>query len=381
MKSATAVSANYLQRVAAPTSRFYADYLEYKKRQISRGQLIERLPHIAMIGDSLSRNVYVSSALSTFWRARTRHGNNWFLNSAEPASGGQLLHSREYRSRMKITRRSWATQPVLGIGCPPDAKRVDPLPASIYSVCERLEKFTPLAATEYCGLGALVDNGRDRQIFFRKILRTRNFSGQVSQLVADARFPDLTLIWIGHNNVDWAWRSPRAELEQPEKRLQRQSERFREDYTRQMRRLIARARIERHRVVIVVYGLVDFESFFKARAVAEGLRGKNPELYPYLGTDCKYFISMRPAYRGNLIRLVRMVNEELRKMVGELECELENILHVQVRYSGALANVDLSRVEVIHAIDGWHPSVEGHNVFAEAAFSGLAPSLEFLGIR
>ena len=338
MKSATAISANYLERVADPTSRFHADYLECKKRQISRAQLVARLPHIAMIGDSLSKDVYISSALSTFWRARTRHGNDWFLNA-------------------------------------------DPSPKSVYSVFERLDKLTPLVATEYGGLGAMVDNGKDRQNFFRKILRTRNFSGQVTQLGAGARFPDLILIWIGHNNVDWAWRCPPAELEHPEERLPRLSKHFREDYTRQIRRLIARARIERHRVAIVVYGLVNFESFFKARATAEALREKNPELYPYLGTDFKYLISMRPAYRGNLIRLVRMVNEELHAMVRQMEREIEHVPSVQVRYSDALAKTDLSRVEVIHAIDGWHPSVEGHNVFAEAAFSGLAPSLEFLGIK
>ena len=338
MKSATAISANYLERVVDPTSRFHADYLEYKNRQISLAQLVERLPHIAMIGDSLSKDVYISSALSTFWRARTRHGNNWFLNTDHSAT-------------------------------------------SLCSVFERLERVTPLIATEYGGLGALVDNERYPQDFFRKILRTRNFSGQISQLLSGERFPDLILIWIGHNNVDWAWRSPPAELEQPEKRLQRQSKRFRKDYARQMQRLIARARIEQHRVAIVVYGLVDFESFFKARAIAEGLREKNPKLYPYLGTDLKYFISMRPAYRSNLIRLVRMVNEELGAMVSQMEREIEHVPNVQVRYSDALARVDLSRVEVIHAIDGWHPSVEGHNLFAEAAFSGLAPSLEFLGIR
>jgi len=360
VKSAAAISANCLQRIANLKCRFCADYFEYKKGGINSAQLVARLPHIAMIGDSLSRNVYVSSALSTFWRARRYCGNDWFPNGAEPASGGQLLHSLEYRSRMKITRRSWATQPVLGIGCPPDAKRVDPSPESVYSVFERLAKLTPLVATEYGGLGAVVDNGRDRQNFFRKILRTRNFSGQVTQLLSRDRFPDLILIWIGHNNVDWAWRCPRDELEHPENRLPRLSKHFRENYTRQIRRLIARARIEPHRVAIVVYGLVDFESFFKARAIAEGLRAKNPKLYPYLGTDFKYFISMRPAYRGNLIRLVP---------------------NMQVRYSDALAKVDLSRVEVIHAIDGWHPSVEGHNVFAKAAFGGLAPSLEFLGIN
>jgi lysophospholipase L1-like esterase len=337
VRSATAISADYLKRAAHPKSPFHADYLAYKKQKITRTQIVARLPHVAMIGDSLSRNVYVSSSLSTLWRARRHYGNDWFLNT-------------------------------------------DPSPSSVYSVFERLEKFTPLVATEFGGLGAMVDNGRDRQNFFRKILRTRNFSGQMTQLLARKRFPDLILIWIGHNNVDWAWRCPPHELKDSEKRLPRLSQLFREDYTRQLRRLIERARTEQHRVAIVVYGLVDFELYFKARAVAESLRNNDPKLYPYLGIDCEYLISMRPAYRKNLIRLARMVNDELRAMADELQRELENVPTVQVRYSGALARADVSRIEVLHAVDGWHASVAGHNVFAEAAFSALGPSLKFLGI-
>jgi lysophospholipase L1-like esterase len=338
VRSATAISTDYLQRGTHPASRFHADYLAYKRREITRKQLVARLPHVAMIGDSLSRNVYVSSALSTFWRARRHYGNDWFLNT-------------------------------------------DPSPSNVYSVFERLDKLTPIVATEYGGLGAMVDNGRDGQNFFRKILRTRNFSGQVTQLLSRERFPDLILIWIGHNNVDWTWRCPPDELEQPEERLLRLSQRFREDYRRQIRRLIERAQMKQHRVAIVAYGLVDFELFFKARAIAESLRERDPKLYPYLGIDCEYLVSMRPAYRENLIRLVRMVNEELRAMVRELDSELKNTPNVRVQYSDALARADVSRAEVLHAVDGWHASVAGHNIFAEAAFSALAPSLKFLEIE
>jgi hypothetical protein len=75
-----------------------------------------------------------------------------------------------------------------------------------------------------------------------------------------------------------------------------------------------------------------------------------------------------------------MVNAELRLMVNELSRELADDGNVQVRYSDALATADLSRAELLHPVDGWHASVEGHNVLAEAAFSDLGPSLEFLGI-
>jgi hypothetical protein len=52
-----------------------------------------------------------------------------------------------------------------------------------------------------------------------------------------------------------------------------------------------------------------------------------------------------------------------------------------LQYSDALATADLSRVELLHPIDGWHASIEGQNVLAKAAFRDLGPSLEFLGLK
>ncbi len=337
-KPVRVISANVLERIAEPESRFHPDYLAYRNRKITWAELVARLPHVAMIGDSVCTGMYVSSVLSTFWRARTCCGNNWFLDT-------------DFSS------------------------------ASIRSVCKRLETLSPFVAMEYAGIGALVDRECERQNFFRRILRTRNFSGQIGELLAAERFPDLVLIAIGHNNIDWAWQSPRSELDQPESRLQRHSRHFRENFARQMRRLIEGARMQRHRVAIVVYGLVNFEAYFKGREIAERLRTQDPIRYPHLETAYKYFTSFRPAYRSNLIRLGAMVNKELRAMVSELNRALADNVNVQVRYSDALATADLSRAELLHPVDGWHASAEGHNVLAEAAFSDLGPSLEFLGIK
>lgn len=337
-KPARVISANVLERVAEPASKFHPDYVAYRNRQITWAELVARLPHVAMIGDSVCTDVYVSSVLSTFWRARTCCGKNWFLDT-------------------------------------------DFSPASIRSVSKRLEELGPLVVMEYAGIGALVDDEGERENFFRRILRTRNFSGQIGELLAAERFPDLVLIAIGHNNIDWAWRSPRSELHQPEDRLQRHSRRFRESFARQMRRLIEGARMQRHRVAVVVYGLVNFEAYFKGREIAERLRARDPARYPHLETTYKYFTSFRSVYRSNLIRLAVMVNEELRTMVGELSGDLADNVKVQVRYSDALATADLSRAELLHSVDGWHASAEGHNVLAEAAFSDLGPSLQFLGIK
>jgi lysophospholipase L1-like esterase len=338
MKSAPFVSPNFLERLAEPESRSHPDYLAYRRGAITRAELINRLPHVAMLGDSVCTSVYISSPWSTLWRARTARGKDWFLH--------------------------------------PDTA------PSICSISKSLETITPFVAVECAGVGALVDHEHGRENLFRRILGTRNFAGQVGELLQARRFPDLILISIGHNNVDWAWRCPLNELHDPEGRLPRLSKEFRQNYVRELRRLLEGARIQQHRVAIVVYGLINFESYFKGREAAERLRESDTTLFPHLETTYKYFISFHPTYRSNLTRLASMANEELRRMVEALNREfVHQTEHIQLRYSNALATADLSRAELLHPVDGWHASVEGHNVLADAAFSDLKPSLDFLGVR
>ena len=333
-KSATAISRDCFEKVADPKSRYHTAYLEYKQGRLSRAQLVARLPHVAMIGDSLSKNAYISSIPSTFWRARTERRRDWFLDT-------------------------------------------DPSPKSVYSLFERLEKITPLVATEHSGVGAIVDSGA-KEDFFRRLVRTRNFSGQVDQVLKAHRYPDLILLWIGHNNLDWAAATPVEEREHPEKRFEEFAKKVEQNYRRQLSRLIARAGNENHKVSIVVFGLVNFEAFFKARAETEALRKKNPKLYPYLEADYRHYLSMRPEYRGGMIRLALIINKEIEAMVRDLNHK--RLPNVQLRYSDALAKVDIGRAELIHDMDAWHPSPKGHSLLAKAAFNALGPSLEFLGI-
>ena len=327
---------NFLERISQPTSRFHPDYLAYQRGEISQTKLIARLPHVAMIGDSVCTGIHISTPWKTLRRARRCRGRDWFLN-------------------------------------------VDPK-AEINSVSKRLEKLTPLVATHHAGVGAMVDDENYRLWFSRRILGTRNFSGQIAELLTAKRFPDLILISIGHNNVDWAWRSPANELAQPKPRLQRMSQSFREVFERRLRKLIGHAREKRHRISIVVFGVVNFEAYFKGREEAERRRAEDPTLYPHLETTYKYLISFHPDYRENLICLSQMVNDQLRTMIDELNCEFGTNSNVHLRYSEALATADLSHADLLHAVDGWHASVKGHNLLAEAAFADLAPSLEFLGI-
>ena len=333
----TAKTPDYLQRVSQASSPFYNDYLEYRQGRIDRAELLRQLPHVAMMGDSLTQHFHISSPISLFWRARTQRRKNWFLDT-------------------------------------------DPDPASIWSVYERLETFTPLVAMEYNGAGALVAPSRASEGMRRRIVRTRNLSGQARQILRNKRFPDLIMIWIGHNNLDWVEGLSSNEREHPEERLQEIATQFRQNYTEPLQELIDRAKMENHKVAIVVFGLANLDTFFQARRKAEALHARNPALYPYFESGNRSFESLKPPYQKNMVRLSLMLNGEMRLMVSSLDQQIKDRPNVQVQYSDALAKVNFSRLELINPADAWHPSVQGHKALAAAAFSALGPSLKFLGI-
>jgi lysophospholipase L1-like esterase len=325
-----------LSVISNPVSPHHTDYLEYQQGRLTKAQLLDRLPHIAMVGDSLSRDFYVSSLPSCVWRSKMNHGRDWFLDT-------------------------------------------DPSANSICSLYEQLAQETPLVACEYSSVGGRVDSGGGRNRFLGSWLPL-SLSQQTDLILAEKRFPDLVLLWIGHNNLHWEWFVDPRRPEEIEIGLQKMAGTFRKDYERQLGRLVERAQDQKQRRAFIIFGLVNFKSFFEARDAAERLRKENPELYPYFEVDYKHYESMKPEYRGNMMKLALMINEELRSMVDEFNRKLGGDSQVHLEYSDALATADFSNVESLHRIDAWHPSAKGHNLLAEAAYSALRPSLNFLGI-
>ena len=334
--SLVAARSSTLLGISNPGYPHHTDYLEYQQGRLTEGQLMDRLPHIAMIGDSLSRDFYMSSIPSMVWRSKMHHRCNWFLDTDASAN-------------------------------------------SVYSLYEQLAQETPLVACEYSSIGGWVDSGENRERFLGSWY-VFSFSQQVDLILEEKRFPDLVLIWIGGNNLRWTRSVDPRRPEEIETGLQKMAANFRENYTRQLGRLVERVREQKERRAIIVFGLVNLKSFFVARDAAEQLRKKNPKLYPYFDAVYQRFESTKLEYRANMVKLALMYNEELRAMVGDFNRELGGDSPVHLEYSDALAAIDFSDVEVLQPIDGWHPSAKAHNLLAEAAFGALSPSLNFLGI-
>jgi len=245
-----------LSAISNPASPHNPDYLEYRQGRLTKAQLMDRLPHIAMIGDSLSRDFYVSSFVSMVWRSKMNHGRDWFLDTDASAN-------------------------------------------SVYSLYERLAQETPLVACEYSSVGGKVDSGGGGNGILRSWFPL-NLSQQTDLILKENRFPDLVLLWIGHNNLDWVLSVGPRRQENVETGLQNMAANFRKDYTQQLGRLVDRAGDQKQRRAIIVFGLVDLKSFFEARDAAEQLRKENPKLYPYFYVDYQLYESMKPEYRGNM---------------------------------------------------------------------------------
>jgi len=336
MRPATAISPDYLQRISKPSSNHYRDYVEYRSGRIDRAELVRRLPHIAMIGDSLSKNFYISSPASMLWRARTERQRDWFLDT-------------------------------------------DASPQSINSLYERLARVTPLVATEYSTSGAVVAP-TSAEPFTRRLARTRYFQDQVAQIKKARRFPDVILIWIGHNNTNWADGLSETERKNPAPHLQSIVKKFRADYTEGLTELVDEARKQDHRVALVVFGLADFETFFQMREKAANLHASNPELFPYYPATCRYFEALKLENREVTTRLGQMLNTELKDIVAAFNRNSKIDSNVRLEYSDALSKIDLHDVRGFNRNDAWHPSIIGHNVLAYTAFKAVRPSLRFIGI-
>ena len=337
-KPTTVTSKNYLERASDPSSRFYRDYLDYKEGRISRAELGGRLPHVAMVGDSLAKNFYISSPASMLWRARTERQKDWFLDT-------------------------------------------DPAPGSVDSLYEKLDEVTPLVATEYSTSGALVAPPHATETFVRRLARTQNLRRQITQITQAKRFPDVILLWIGHNNSDWVKRLTEAERRDSSRGLRRLAQEFEANYADELNGLIDRAGKEKHRVAVVVFGLADFRTFFEMRRKAAAAHALDPARYPYYDATCRYFEGLQPANQENTTRLGLMMNAELRKMVATMRRRQAAHSNVRLEYSDALARLDLSDLKTFNRLDAWHPSILGHDMLAQRAFSAIAPSLAFVGVN
>jgi lysophospholipase L1-like esterase len=270
---------------------------------------------IAAIGDSLTTGFSVSSPLDMVWRARRRSYGNWFVDRSGEI---ESLVSRIQRTRV---------------------------------VCQR----------HYASVGARIAE-RGQRTFADRLLGTRHFVDQVSQIVNLSSFPNIVLIWIGHNDLDWVTHSRHHSISFDEI-----AKAVLDTFGAELRRVVEAAARARHGVAIVVFALINFEAFFAARVKAEHIAVTAPERYRRLRDGYSYFPSLKPEHRNGMIELSLLLNDGFRLRVADVN-HSRCPTHVSVHFSTALHDIDIASESTLSHIDAWHPSRLGHQLLAAGAF-------------
>jgi lysophospholipase L1-like esterase len=281
----------------------------------------ERRLELAVIGDSLTTGFCLSSIPAMIWAAHAKTRCNWFADTT-----GQ-----------------------------------------IESVLERAAQGGPVLGHQFSTVSAKVDESGKR--LSERLLGTRHFSEQVANIANLSRFPEIVLVWIGHNDLNWVQDQPARSVARSAI-LRQMLNRFVGQYQIQLKRLLSAAALSDHSTAIVVYALVNFRRFFVARGRAEQIRAQDPHRYRRAVNGYTKFASMRPEYRDGMIELSELINEALRRTVDETIAQ-ECPLNVTLRYSTALYDADISSETSLSDTDAWHPSAHGHCLLAASAYQSI----------
>ena len=332
--------------IEAGEIRFPERYRHIKSRSGSQWEALEdainsgELTSIAWLGDSLSRDFHVDTAVNMI-------------------------------SKMK--------QPPMNRGdrSPELNLILSPLNDDVVSLSDRISEYGPFVIHNYASVSADVVDFDGIVPALVDAYAVNDMDNQVSKLLMRKNFPDIVGIWLGHNNVDWALHKQANSYG-----TQNKAEIFdhiRADfiaaYEKQLNRLIEKA----DGSSIVVYGLVNFPSFFRARNQCEGfkLASQNQEsAFPFFYAGEATFPSLQDGYTEAMSEVSYLMSRDLEILVNKLNAENPN---VNLHFSNAMEVGPIEECRILHPMDAWHLSDYGKTVLSGYLFEGLEPILNHSG--
>ena len=246
---------------------------------------------------------------------------------------------------------------------------------NITSVSKRISESHEITVNNYSSVSAEVDQGKKRTIK-DWIQNTRHFSHQVNLILNRQHFPNILLIWIGHNNVDWTNNCTVNKIGDHKSLFNKIERQYRMAFSTELKRLLHYAATFSHQITIIVFGLVNFKYFFQARKQAEAMRLHDNNSFPYADDCYRFFNSLRSEYRNGMIELAQRLNNSLEDLIHqEYQKRRGDSYNVNLRYSDSLYNTNLSTVQSISKFDAWHPSIYGHQLLADSAYNTISEVL------
>lgn len=285
---------------------------------------------VALIGDSLSKDFHIDHPLSMIWSSRTRRRGGWFLGHSMGSSrpGGFL---------------------------------------------DRIAERASIRGTSYATASAFVDGQNAHHSWLRMYVgRAASMSEQVDRMLSASAVPDLVLIWMGHNNLDWkTFGNNPSDFPSIARQIVA-------SYKDQVQRILVAATGDGRRHAIVVMGLINFRAYFPARDMADTLHRADSGQFPFLEAGYGYFPSLRPEYREKVIELADHINQNLEVMVTGFQSLATDRIHL--KYSRAMSDMAIESADILSPQDAWHPSQKGQDLFAATVGQAVEPILRELGM-
>ncbi len=217
------------------------------------------------------------------------------------------------------------------------------------------------------------------------LMEARQMPKQAAKIERHARkagFPDVTFILIGANDMNWGdqlyrrhW-DAEAGRQPSSNQLALIADDLVAKYKAQVSGLVTAAKsLGKGEALIVVFGLIDFKSYFEARDIMEQNRrtcvaaGRKVCPYPYMDAAAKYNESLRPENRDSLIALAEMFNERLKSAEALSDGD------IRVQFSDAFTRIPISDPALYSLEDAEHPNRAGHELFARTAYRYLTETL------
>jgi hypothetical protein len=179
--------------------------------------------------------------------------------------------------------------------------------------------------------------------FSERFLKAKSLKQMVHEILLRPRLPETVLLWIGHNNLDWkADEEVRGYSVDGKTQVLKWAEVYLDDVGR-----LLEAGVKK----IYCFGLINFESFFKARREAQLAFSKDPKNFPYFEESDDIFQSMKPEFQHEVVALALEFNRALKAGILKLGDS-------RVFYSDCFAEMVID-LPTLNSSDAWHFSKRG----------------------
>lgn len=241
---------------------------------------------------------------------------------------------------------------------------------SIESVFEKFSKQIPTLAMNVGAPGSMVISPPKPSLLF-EFLGIRSLREQVDIVTSLAIPPDMTFVWIGHNDVNLYTKG------YTEKRLLLE---FENEFKKQIQKLAFALSFQepKRKKTILIFSLGSFESAFQARDECETRKKIDPSLFDSFDNVLNDFKLVLKQNRPAAFRLNQKINGIMKGVVQELKDARKNIPNVEIRFSYKPQEITHLTCDDLNPHDAFHPGKGEAQMISNIFYEEAMNALEFL---